>query len=195
MSAEDKVCAKQLREAVLLPKSVAWQMSNRITPSQLADPVVIGSVASPHGVRGTLRVKVTGSGRHLREGVAPVVDGVRRRILQVRETPKGFLVDVEGIHDRDAASGLRGTEMLLDRGELDAVEEGEFYVGDLVGLDAYDESGTRLGEVLDLYATPAHDVLVVRDRDGEERYVPFTHEHVPEVTPEAGRVVINLPEL
>jgi ribosomal 30S subunit maturation factor RimM len=24
--------------------------------------------------------------------------------------------------------------------------------------------------------------------------VPFTHEHVPQVTPEAGRVVINLPE-
>ena len=194
MSAEDRLHAKQLREAVLLPKRVLWQMSNRITPSRLADPVVIGSVASPHGVRGTLRVKATGSGRHLREGVAPVVDGVRRRILKVRATPKGFLVDVEGVHDRDAASRLRGTEMLLDRDELDAPEEGEFYVGDLVGLGAYDGSGTCLGEVLDLYATPAHDVLVVRDQDGNEHYVPFTYEHVPEVTPEAGRVVINLPE-
>jgi 16S rRNA processing protein RimM len=178
----------------LHPKSVVWQMSNRITPSQLADPVVIGSVASPHGVRGTLRVKASGSGRHLREGIAPVVDGERRRILKARETPKGFLVDLEGVHDRNAASGLRGVEMLLDRGELDAPEEGEFYVGDLVGLDAYDVAGNRLGEVLDLYATPAHDVLVVRDQDGDERYVPFTHEHVPEVAPEAGRVVINLPE-
>jgi 16S rRNA processing protein RimM len=169
--------------------------SRKELASALADPVVIGSIASPHGVRGTLRVKATGSGRHLREGVAPVVDGDRRRILKARETPKGFLVDLEGVHDRDAACGLRGTEMLLDRGELDAPEQGEFYVGDLVGLDAYDGSGTRMGEVLDLYATPAHDVLVVRDQDGEEHYVPFTHEHVPEVTPEAGRVVINLPEL
>ena len=170
-------------------------MSDRIAPSQPADPVVIGSIASPHGVRGTLRVKATGSGRHLREGVAPVVGGKRRRILKARETPKGFLVDLEGIQDRDTASGLRGTEMLLDRGELDAPEEGEFYVGDLVGLDAYDGSGTCLGEVLDLYATPAHDVLVVRDQDGDEHYVPFTHEHVPQVTPEAGRVIINFSEV
>jgi 16S rRNA processing protein RimM len=195
LSEEDRLYLKLRREAVLHPKSVAWQMSNRITPSQLADPVVIGSIASPHGVRGTLRVKATGSGRHLREGVSPVVDGERRRILRARETPKGFLVDLEDVHDRDAASDLRGVEMLLDRGELDDPEEGEFYVGDLVGLDAYDGSGTRLGEVLDLYATPAHDVLVVRDEDGEEHYVPFTHEHVPEVIPEAGRVVVNPPDL
>lgn len=169
-------------------------MRNRIPPSRLADPVVIGAIASPHGVRGTLRVKPAGSGRHLREGISPVVDGERRRILKARETPKGFLVDLEGVHGRDAAAGLRGTEMFLDRSELDAPEEGEFYVGDLVGLDAYDGSGTRLGEVLDLYPTPAHDVLVVQDEDGEEHYVPFTHEHVPEVDPEAGRVVVNLPE-
>ncbi len=156
--------------------------------------MVIGSVASPHGVRGTLRVKVAGSGRHLREGVTPFVDGERRRILKARETPKGFLVDLEGVHDRGAASDLRGTELLLDRSELDATEEGEFYVGDLVGLEAYDESGEKVGSVADLFATPAHDVLVVRGEGGEERYVPFTHEHVPEVDPEGGRLVVNLPE-
>lgn len=161
--------------------------------SGLADPVVIGSVASPHGVRGTLRVKATGSGRHLREGVAPIAEGRRRRILKVRETPKGFLVDLEGVHDRGSASELRGVDLLLDRSELDAPEEGEFYVGDLVGLTAYGESGGEIGNVIDLYATPAHDVLVLRGEDGEERYVPFTHEHVPEVDPEGGRIVVNLP--
>ena len=161
--------------------------------SDLADPVVIGSVASAHGVRGTLRVRVTGSGRHLREGVTPVVDGERRRILKARETPKGFLVELEGVHDRGVASELRGTELLLDRSELDEPEEGEFYVGDLVGLEAYDASGAKIGIVADLYATPAHDVLVVGDEGGEEHYVPFTHEHVPEVDPESGRLVVILP--
>ncbi len=155
---------------------------------------MIGAVASPHGIRGTLRVKATGSGRHLREGVVPVVDGRRRRILRARETPKGFLVDLEGVRDRGAASGLRGTELLLDRTELDAPDEGEFYVGDLFGLEAYDGSGNRVGSVVDLFATPAHDVLVVRGEGGEEHYVPFTHEHAPEVDPEGGRLVVNPPE-
>lgn len=122
-----------------------------------------------------------------------MVNGERRRILKARGTPKGFLVDLEGVGDRESAAGLRGYELLLDRGELDVPEEGEFYVGDLVGLAVYDASGENLGSVEDLFETPAHEVLVVRDADGEERYVPFTFEHVPTVDPGGGRVVVNFP--
>ena len=160
----------------------------------LADPVVIGTIAAPHGVRGTLKVKAPGSGRHLREGVKPVVKGERRRILAARETPKGFLVDLEGIGDRELAGCLRGTELLLDREELDALDEEEFYVGDLVGLKAYDAAGTRLGRVADIFETPAYEVLVVRDDECAEHCVPFTLEHVPSVDMEEGRVVMNLSE-
>ena len=111
----------------------------------------------------------------------------------MRETPKGFLVDFEGITSREEAAHLRGLELLLDRGELDAPEEGEFYVGDLIGLAAYDTDGKSIGSVADLLETPAHDVLVVRNESAVEHYVPFTFEHVPTVDPEAGRVVVNLP--
>jgi len=160
----------------------------------LADPVVIGTIASPHGVRGTLKVKALGSGRHLRKGVKPVVKGERRRILAARETPKGFLVDLEGIGDRELAGCLRGAELLLGREELDTLDEEEFYVGDLVGLEAYDTAGARLGSVADIFETPAYEVLVVRDDESAEHYAPFTLEHVPLVDMEEGRVVMNLSE-
>ena len=159
----------------------------------LRDPVVIGVISAPHGVRGTLRVKSLGAGRHLRRGVEPVVEGERRRILAARETPKGFLIDLEGIEDRDLAGSLRGSELLLGREELDALEEGEFYVGDLVGLEAHEEAGARVGSVADILETPAHEVLVVQDYD-EDIYVPFTVEHVPKVDLEGGRIVVRLPE-
>jgi 16S rRNA processing protein RimM len=159
----------------------------------LRDPVAIGVISAPHGVRGTVRVKSLGAGRHLRRGVEPVVEGERRRILAARETPKGFLIDLEGIEDRDLAGSLRGSELLLGREELDAPEEGEFYVGDLVGLKAYDEAGARVGSVSDILETPAHEVLVVQDYD-EEIYVPFTFEHVPKVDLEGGRIVVSPPE-
>ena len=162
---------------------------------ELPDPIVIGVIATPHGVRGTLRVKPTGSGRHLREGVEPFVGDARRRILKARETPKGFLVDVEGVEDRDTAAALRGMEVVLDRAELDAPDEDEFYVEDLVGLEAYDaEGGEHVGAVVHVFPTPAHDVLVVRLGD-EEVYVPFTLEHVPEVDAEGGRVSVRRPEV
>lgn len=168
----------------------------RLPTSDLADPVVIGVISAPHGVRGTVRVRPPGSGRHLRRGVEPVVDGERRRILASRQTPKGFLVDLEGIGDRNLAASLRGSELVLDREELDTPEEEEFYVGDLVGLEAYDEARTRIGSITDVLETPAHEILVIRDDEEElaEHYVPFTHEHVPTVDQEKGRVVVNLPD-
>jgi 16S rRNA processing protein RimM len=159
-----------------------------------SDPVVIGVVVAPHGVRGTMRVRATGTGRHLRVGVEPVVAGLRRRIARVRETPKGFLVDLDGIVDRSGAEAFKGEELVLDRRELDAPEEGEYYVGDLVGLTAVSDAGEALGTVEQTFETPAHEVLMVR-KEGDILYVPFTVEHVPEVDLDARRVVIRPPEV
>jgi 16S rRNA processing protein RimM len=158
-----------------------------------SDAVVIGVIVAPHGVRGTLRVRATGAGRHLREGIEPVVAGRRRRISRVRATPRGFLVDFEGVEDRSGAAAFRGEELVLDRAELDAPEEGEFYVGDLVGLTAFGDGGEVVGTVEETFETPAHEVLVVRKEGAPALYVPFTLEHVPEVDLEAARVVVRPP--
>jgi 16S rRNA processing protein RimM len=157
----------------------------------LSDPVAIGVVVAPHGVRGTLRVRAFGSGKHLREGTKPVVAGVRRRISSARQTPKGFLLDLDGVESRTDAQSLRGEEFLLDREELDSTEEGEFYVADLVGLTAVDDAGEIVGTVADSFETTAYEVLVVREEKGRrDLYVPFTLEHVPEVDLWAGRIVV-----
>ena len=160
-----------------------------------SDPVEIGRVVAPHGRRGTIRVRATGSGRHLREGMEPFVAGRRRRISRVRRTPKGFLIDLEDVGHRSEADDLRGEGLVLDRRELDAPEEDEFYVDDLVGLTAVGEGGDVLGNVSETFETPAHEVLVVRENDDSPvLYVPFTHEHVPQVDPAAGRVTVRPPE-
>jgi 16S rRNA processing protein RimM len=158
-----------------------------------SDPVVIGVVVAPHGVRGTVKVRATGSGRHLREGVEPVVAGRPRRISRVRETPQGFLIDLEGIEDRSGAAAFRGEELMLDRRELDAPQEGEFYVGDLVGLTAMSDAGKVVGTVAETFETSAHEILVVRN-EGDVLFVPLTLEHVPEVDLDARRVVVRPPE-
>jgi len=162
--------------------------------SRLVDPVVIGIVVAPHGVRGTLKVRAIGPGKHIRKNCTPVIGDTRRKILAVRQTPKGFLAEVEGVQSREGAQSLQGEEVLLDRGELDAPEEGDYYVADLVGLTAVDEAGEILGIVEDTFETAAHEVLVVREENDGDFYVPFTLEHVPELDPRAGRITIRPPE-
>ena len=161
----------------------------------LSDPVVIGVVVAPHGVRGTLRVRALGPGRHLREGTEPVVAGMRRRISAASQTPKGFLLDLEGVESRADAKPLGGEQLLLDREELDAPEEGEFYVADLVGLAAVNDAGEVVGTVADTFETAAHEILVVREvKEEQDLYLPFTLEHVPQVDLETGQIVVRPPE-
>ena len=125
--------------------------------------------------------------------MSPEVSGVRREILTSRPTPKGFLLDLEGIGDRSAVTALKGETLVLDRSELDSPEEGEFYVGDLVGLTAADEAGNRIGEVKETFETAAHEVLVIHT-GGEDVYVPFTMQHVPDLDLSAGRLTVRPPE-
>jgi 16S rRNA processing protein RimM len=120
---------------------------------------------------------------------------VRRRISSARQTPKGYLLDLEGVESRTDARPLRGEQLLLDREELDSTEEGEFYVADLVGLTAVSDAGEVLGTVADTFETAAHEVLVVREEKGwQDLYLPFTMEHVPLVDLQTGRIVVRPPE-
>ena len=128
----------------------------------LSDPVAIGVVVTPHGVRGTLRVRALGAGRHLREGTEPVVAGMRRRISSARQTPKGYLLDLEGVESRTDASPWGRTALARPRGAR-RDRGGEFYVADLVGLAAVSDAGEVLGTVADTFETAAHEVLVVRE--------------------------------
>lgn len=155
---------------------------------------MIGVIAAPHGVRGTLRVKPVGNGRHLREGVAPVLNGSRHRIITSRPTPKGFLIDFDEFTDRSEVEALRGVELTLDRSELDEADEGEVYVSDLVGLEVFGGSGEKLGTVAETFPTAAHEILIIRDADAPELYLPFTLEHVPDVDLVAGRITAQPPE-
>ena len=140
-----------------------------------------------------MKVKAIGSGRHLREGLEPVIGGNRYRIVRARPTPKGFLVDLDGVEDRSGVAALRGKELVLDRHELDDLEDEEFYVGDIVGMKAFGVSGVDLGEVVEVISTPAHEILVLGGGDGQW-YVPFTLEHVPELDLANHLLIVSPPE-
>lgn len=53
----------------------------------------------------------------------------------------------------------RGAELHVRRDALPELEEGSYYVADLVGLEVVDENGVRVGRVRDVVPGPANDVL------------------------------------
>jgi 16S rRNA processing protein RimM len=102
-----------------------------------------------------------------------------------------LLVRFEELPDRTAAEAARGILLFATVDDDEAPEDpDEFYAHQLVGLAAYDERGTRLGEVTGLVRGGAQDLLTVRTIDGREALVPFVKALVPEVDLAGGRVVV-----
>ena len=163
--------------------------------------VLIGRIGKPHGLRGdvTVDVRTDEPDRRFAPGSVLSVEPPRGSATPLRTlTVSGarwhqsvLLVRFEEIPDRSAAEAARG---ILLRASIPADQSpedpDEFYDHQLTGLAAYDEAGTRLGEVTGLVHGGAQDLLTVRTPDGRDALVPFVKALVPEVDLAGGRVVI-----
>jgi len=76
----------------------------------------------------------------------------------------------------------------------DGLDEGEYYVFDIVGLTVRDEDGNELGTVTDVLRTGSNDVYAVRDAEGHELLVPALRTVVQNIDIAGGCMTVRLPE-
>ena len=162
---------------------------------------VVARIGKPHALRGEVTVQLHTDDPESRLVPGVVLDtraepgsGVPRRLtLATTRVHRGiWLLGFEEIPDRTGAESLRGTRLVLAEEDLADDDEG-WYEKDLVGLAARTPDGDVLGEVIALELGAAQDRLVLRRPDGSESLVPFVEAIVPEVDPEAGRLVVDAP--
>jgi 16S rRNA processing protein RimM len=162
--------------------------------------ILMATIGKPHGVRGLVKVnaftKDAGaladypltdkSGR--RFGLDWVTDGV----AQLTEiTPTG----PRKIADRTAAERLTNTELFAPRAALPEAEPEEFYLADLIGLQARGATGAVIGSVAAIHdygAGPSLEILSASPASGQ-LLIPFTRAAVPIVDIAAGYLTIHPP--
>jgi len=155
------------------------------------EQLIVGTVGRAHGLRGqvTVRPRTDSVAERFAPGTKVAAGD---RVLTVNgHTFQGgrLVVGFDEVADRSAAEALRGVDLWVEGAPV-AIAEDEFHDRALIGLRAHDPAGNDLGEVVAVEHNPAQDLLVIRTPDGD-RLVPFVAELVPEVDPDAGRVVIN----
>ena len=114
----------------------------------------------------------------------------------IRLTNNGAILKLEGTDTPEAGALLSGLAVKIAGTDARPLDEGEYFLFQLIGLKAYLEDGTLVGTVVDLIETGAHDVLVIGEQPDAagEIMVPNHPEFVPEIAPEEGRLVVRLPE-
>jgi 16S rRNA processing protein RimM len=165
-------------------------------PARAPDRLILmGVFGAPQGVRGEVRVKsLTGDASAI-GAYGPLTDQGRTRAFvfeSLRRLKGGMLIArVAGVSGREAAEALKGVEIFARRDQLPPPSEDEFYHADLVGLEAVDAAGARLGRVVSLMNYGAGDVLEIAPAGGGETLLlPFTKAMIPIVDFDGGWLVI-----
>ena len=75
------------------------------------------------------------------------------------------------------------------------VEEGSFFIADLIGLPVkHADTGALLGKLIDVNTANARDLYVVRNQKGEF-YIPVVPEFITEIDPDDAIYVRPIPGL
>ncbi|MFZ2099726.1 MAG: ribosome maturation factor RimM [Oricola sp.] len=168
------------------------------------NPVLMGVIGAPHGVRGELRVKpYTGDPLALADyGTLYDAKGNAFDVADIRPQKNVVVVTFKQVKDRSQAEALNGVELFVDRSQLpdDELDEDEFFVADLVGIDARDEAGELIGQVIAVHNFGAGDLLEVAPvtpGGGLARkqafLVEFSRETVPDIDFDAAKLTLVRP--
>ncbi|MDA2812617.1 ribosome maturation factor RimM [Nocardiopsis sp. RSe5-2] len=160
--------------------------------------LVVGRIGRAHGIRGDVAVDVRTDEPQARfapgsrlltdpESAGPLV------VASSRTHSGRLLVRFEGVADRTAAEGLRGTVLQVESADLGPIEDpDEFRDHELIGLRARTVGGGEVGVVADVLHH-AQDLLVIDTGGGREALVPFVRAIVPEVDTAAGTLTLDPP--
>jgi 16S rRNA processing protein RimM len=126
------------------------------------------------------------------EVVLESADGQRElcKVTRSRQTPKGVLMLLAGIADRDAAEARRGYTVSVPRGALPTLADGEYYLCDLVGLSVFGAEGL-VGTVVEVQMYPSVDAIVIETPAGDWVEQPLLDEWVGRVDLPAKRIVLT----
>lgn len=147
--------------------------------------ILVAQVAGGFGVKGEVRVTAyTAEPKTLLSyGVLLRADGSPGLTLVSGRAEKSAVVGrANEIATREEADALRGLKLYIPRDRLPEPDEDEFYLTDLVGLQARDPAGAVLGTVKSVQNFGADDMLEIAPAAGGPTwYLPFTREAVPEL--------------
>lgn len=114
--------------------------------------LLIAEVLKPQGIRGELKIKTfTDEPEDVKAFKTVYIDGEPYKILSFRVGVDGAAyIGLRGIPDRNAAELFRGKKIEGAREDAPALNEGQYYIVDILGLSCETEEGEFLGTVTDI---------------------------------------------
>ncbi len=157
----------------------------------------IGQIVNTFGIKGMVKVK-------------PFTDDIRRfdklktvyvennhtqieyEIEEVKYHKDMILIKFKGIDKIEQAEMLRNSYLTISRDSTEALEEGRYYIVDLLGLEVYTDEQILLGTLDDIFNTGSNDIYVVKDKQGKQILLPAIQDVIKQIDIENKKMIVHL---
>ena len=141
----------------------------------------VGVISNTHGIRGEVKVYPTTDNVRRFDDLKEVIldTGKEQLILHVTSVKyfKNMVIlkfkEFDNIND---IIPYKGMDLLVTRENAIPLEEGEYYIADIIGSKVMTDEDKILGTLTDVLQTGANDVYVVKTKDGKEVLLPSIEE-------------------
>ncbi|MCL2540642.1 MAG: ribosome maturation factor RimM [Firmicutes bacterium] len=134
------------------------------------DKLVIGHIVKPQGTKGEVKVRPLVSDPEWFNTLKYIYfegEDKRIKVLSVSVRFGWAYIMLEGISDMTAAETLRNKHICVPKSEAPEVDEGEYFIEDLVDMKLVTESGQFLGRIKEVNNYGAGDVVTAHTVLGE----------------------------
>ncbi len=152
----------------------------------------VGSIIKPHGVHGEFKVFSTTEDNARFKKLKDVI--IRKgdkefnaEVVSAKASDTDVILKIKGYDTPESIEPLRRADIFVTRENAIELEEGEYFVADLLGLKVYYDKNddgdysTYLGELTDVLQTGANDVYVVTDESGKDILIPVIDDCIKKV--------------
>ena len=159
----------------------------------MKDLISIGKILNFHGIMGEAKVGFSDAQR-LKNLKKVMVKNIELTVEKLRFHKNFAIIKFREISDINELLNFKGENIYLEKKEVqNTLEEEEYLIDDLVGLNVFDDKDDLIGTVDSIAKSTGNDILSIKPED--EKFgnilVPFVKELVPIVDVKAKKIVIK----
>ena len=157
----------------------------------------IGQIVNTFGIKGMVKVK-------------PFTDDIKRfdklkkvyienkngrkeyEIEELKYHKEMVLIKFKGIETPEDANLLRESYLTVNRDDEEPLEEGTYYIVDMIGFEVETEEGEKLGNLVDIFNTGSNDIYVVKNELGKQILLPAIKDVIKKIDMEKRKMTVHL---
>ena len=131
------------------------------------EKIKVGKIINTHGIKGEIKVQASGNETFDRD----ISYYIGNDFFEVRTTNSKFrngiyIVKLKDFNNINDVLIFKSKDIFIDLDNLSDLEENEYYIKDLIGLDVIDEFNNNVGKLVDVLEYEANDVYEVETQNG-----------------------------